>query len=412
MKVVFGSATMAVLAIGLWTAAVLVAERPPPDAQAGASRSPPELPPFMEVFLSRRTAAVATQSVEWPSAIGSRQGLLVRPDGDERLPALLLIEVGPASGFLKRTAQELAEIGYVVLLVELLPAANEGSLSAEEKRERALAQMSSAVRWLRRRNDVFPDRIGAMGWAGAAQWALELAAAQGLLACVLGDGTLPFAADAELTAGLSHTILLLVQATADATPREVEHLSRFERALEAAHVEFRLLPLGRAKTGFLDSQRQDAFDFELADRTWVEIYEFLGRHVEDAAPAALPVAGGTSSGLQPAGHLSSVADLMRAVNAPAGVRGQLSRALAAEPRDEKAWRDVRARAALMADTGDLLAALRPPKGSQAGWQRRAASYRDAAANLTAAADRRDFTAAIQDLERLNASCGKCHLDHR
>jgi hypothetical protein len=82
------------------------------------------------------------------------------------------------------------------------------------------------------------------------------------------------------------------------------------------------------------------------------------------------------------------------------------------PREEKDWKLLRARAAIMADSGVSLMGLKPPKGGPGSWQQHAAAYRDAAAALVNAADRRKFADARQSFDRLNTSCGRCHLDHR
>ena len=36
--------------------------------------------------------------------------------------------------------------------------------------ERGLAQLCAAVRWVRRRDDVFPDKIGVLGWGKTGTW--------------------------------------------------------------------------------------------------------------------------------------------------------------------------------------------------------------------------------------------------
>jgi cytochrome c556 len=56
--------------------------------------------------------------------------------------------------------------------------------------------------------------------------------------------------------------------------------------------------------------------------------------------------------------------------------------------------------------------LKPAKGSQSSWRRHATSYRDAAAALASAADRRNLAEARQAFDRLKTNCGRCHSDHR
>jgi dienelactone hydrolase len=399
-------------------AAALVAGPPAGGTKSEVGRPRPDGPLFLDVFLTR-DAAVVTKPVEWVSAVGEQRGWLVRPPSDERLPALLLIASGRTNDFFLQSARDLAGIGYAVLLVRLernQMGAPAGTAQAKQSdallRERALAQLCSAARWMRRRDDVFPDKVGVLGWGNTARWALELAAAQDLQAAVLTDAELPLVIDAPLSIGLRHTAVLIVRGTSEATQLDGELVARLERAFGSAHVEHRVLEFKKAKTGFMDGRRRDAFDAKSADHAWFEIYEFLGKHVEDAELKSPPMAGRNWNDAQSARPFVSIGDVMRAVNAPSGVRGSAAQSLGEAPRDEKDWKLLRARAAIMADSGVLLMGLKPPRGGAASWQRHAASYRDAAAALVNAADRRNLADARQAFDRLNTSCGRCHSDHR
>ncbi len=251
-------------------------------------------------------------------------------------------------------------------------------------------------------------------WAGGRRrrWALEVAAAQGLQAAVLTDVELPLPIDAPLSIGLRRTAVLIVRGTSEDTVLDQERVARLERAFAGAPVEHRMLEFKSAKTGFLESRRRDASDAKSADHAWFEIYEFLGKHVEDAGLKPPIIASRDSEAAQSAPPFVSIGDVMRAVNGPSGVRGGVAQSLGEAPRGEKDWKLLRARAALMADSGVLLMGLKPSKGGRASWQRHAASYRDAAAALTAAADHRNFADARQAFDRLNTSCVGCHSDHR
>jgi len=381
------------------------------DALTASARAP-EQRPFLDVFRSANRVRIKTQSVEWPSAIGRHVGLLVRPDTNDRLPALVVLEQQtPRQAFSKRVARDLARVGYVVLVVTPgedrgagAPAAKTRAMSSQ----RRLVPLSAAVRWLRRRDDVFPDRVGAFGWSRGARWALELSAAKGLQACVLVDAEVPLSLEPALTSQLRRTALMSVRGTDAATFLDTEKTARFRRLLQGADVELHVLEFEQAKPGFLDSSRKDTFNFAAAERAWFEMYEFLGAHVEDAARQLAVV---TVS--QPAaGQVASISDLMRTVNAPSGMRGQLALALSGEPKDPRQWKTIRAEAALLAETGALLQVRAPSKGSPASWRRHTTAYREAAVSLVAAADRRDYAAARKALAQLNGSCSACHLQHR
>jgi dienelactone hydrolase len=406
------------LSLALFAVGALAPDRPGGLSAAGPVRTSGESSPFLKAFLSFHNVTVVSRPVHWVSALGRRQGLLVRDDSDERLPALLLIERGPASEFAKRSAHELAGIGYVVLLVELDPGRTGDSNTQQTtggdvaQRERALAQLSAAVRWLRRRDDVLPDRMAALGWNAASRWAVEAAAATGVQAAVLVDPPLPLAVDAELAAGLRHTAVLVVRGTAGASLLEGEFLARLKRELDAAGITHDVLEFDKAETGFMGDGQADALDAGPADRAWFEIYEYLAEHVEEAALNKLLAGRDSPNDGQTPHRFSSVADLMRALNTSSGVRAALAKSLADEPQSEKDWQQARARAALMADAGELLLELKPPKGVSSVWRRHAASFRDSASAIAVAADRRDYSAAQQAINQLNVSCGKCHIDHR
>ncbi len=82
------------------------------------------------------------------------------------------------------------------------------------------------------------------------------------------------------------------------------------------------------------------------------------------------------------------------------------------PRTDKDWQLLRAQSAVMTDAGTSLLNLTPHRGTVTSWQHHATFYRDAAAELTTAADHHNLPATRQALDRLNASCNRCHVDHR
>jgi dienelactone hydrolase len=391
---------------------------PASDSREGQGRPSSDRSPFLKAFLAPNPA-IAKKPVAWVSALGEQRGWLFRAETNERLPSLLLIASPGANDFFQQTARELAGIGFAVLLVEVNGqerGAQAGPTVAKQddaiRLERTLAELCSAVRWLRRRDDLFPDKVGALGWGTSAHWALELAAAQNLQAAVLNDFELPLVLDGPLSVGLRQTPVLLVRGAAEDTQRDRRLLEGLRRAFETAHVEHRILEFKSAKAGFMGSGPRDTYEARSANQAWFEIYEFLGKQVEDAE-LKTPQTTGPSSDVVPAAppHVS-IGDVMRAVNGATGVCGEVAQSLGEGLREEKDWKLLRARAALMSDAGVLLLELKPPRGTQASWRRHAASYRDAATALTAAVDRRNLADARQAFERLKTTCNRCHSDHR
>ena len=400
----------------LFTSALL-ARLPADDAKEAPGHPQSERSPFLDALFAPKPVVIA-KPVQWVSAFGEQQGLLVRETVNERLPALLLIASARSNNFFLQSAHELASIGFTVLLVEIDGNQNEvppGLAPPQQndaiRLERGLAQLGSAVRWLRRRDDVFPEKIGVLGWGKTTHLALELAAAQNLQAAVLTDVELPLVLDPPLSIGLRQTAVFIVAGAYQVTPLDREFSARLERAFEIAHVEHRVLELKSAKTGFMDSQRREAFDAKSADRAWFEIYEFLGKHVEDAE-LKTPLITARSSDVAPAAHpFVSIGDVMRGQRCFGSMR---RRGAIAERRStgREGLEAASPRAAIMADSGALLMGLQPLKGSPSSWQRHAASYRGAATALASAADRRNIAEVRQAFARLKANCSRCHSDHR
>jgi carboxymethylenebutenolidase len=368
--------------------------------------------PFLEEFRTNPEPPVVTKEVAVPSAAGTVKGYLARPDTQERLPAVLLLhdETG-LSDWIKDRARELAGIGYVVLVPDLkgrLPAAgNSPGPAAVLADEPTLAELSAAVRWLRRRPDVLPERVGVVGWSWGADLALALAAATPLQGCVVCHGS-P-AEDAALLGGLRTTPLLLLVAGKDEAARR--SLPTLRKALEGAGILHKVRVFDGVSAGFMMPRPGKPSAHTEAEEAWVEIYNFLGKYVEDA-PDNGPVFRAVKSA--PAGEApaATIADLMRAVNEPAGVRGTLIGALEKEPAGAQEWKTIRANAALVAEAGGLLEHLKPPRGTHGRWLEQARAFTAAARKVVAAADRQDYPGARRGLEELAQRCMACHKQHR
>jgi dienelactone hydrolase family protein len=141
----------------------------------------------------------------------------------------------------------------------------------------------------------------------------------------------------------------------------------------------------------------------VTEQEWVDVYEYLGKHVEDALlrqPASVET------------PIARVGDIMRAINSDQGVRGRLARMLADKIEGDRQWEEARSDAAVLAEAGNLLLAQRPLKGSIDQWRNHARDFRLAAEALLTAVERRDFALAQQRLRELPRSCAACHADHR
>lgn len=132
-----------------------------------------------------------------------------------------------------------------------------------------------------------------------------------------------------------------------------------------------------------------------ADEAWIQVYEFLAQHVEDASS-----------------QLARVVDIMRVVNSNEGVRGQLAQSLLQPPASAAQWEQARSRAAIVAEAGNLLLTRHPLKGTPEGWKQKAAEYRDIATALLKAIEARNYPGAKEALREMTQSCAGCHAEYR
>jgi carboxymethylenebutenolidase len=379
------------------------------DFQGHKSSSPKraELPLFLDVFQDHKETPIATSAVTFPSALGPVDGFFARPENGERLPALLLVhDQEPWASWMETNARQMAGIGYGVLMLDVHERRRVASRSDSPRftDEATLAELSAGIRWLRGRGDLLPNRLGVVGWAWSGGQVQALAAATPVQACVCCGGPLPQAPG--LLLGLRGTPLLYLFAGGDEVARK--DLPAFRKALTAAGVHGTFHIADDIGPGLLVLPDPGTATSPAADDAWVEIYEFLGKHVESAHPNT-SVSGTGGPAVK---SFATVADIMRAVNKPSGLRGALSRDLEKEPASDQEWEHIRANAALVAEAGGWLQARTPARGSPRHWQEQARAFTTAAEALVTAADRHDYAAARRGLQQLATRCAACHEEHR
>jgi dienelactone hydrolase len=386
--------------LGLAVLALTFASGPQTPAQVKPGQTR-DLPPFLDDFKGAKEVPVVGQDVSFAGSSGRVHGYWARPDNRQPLPAVLLVYAEESwTDWMKDDARKLSSIGYGVLAVDIHRRRPAGAGATEFTDGPALADLSAAVRWLRSRGDVLPQRVGAVGWHWAGGQVLALGAAASLQACITCDGPIPD--EAGLILGLRGTPLLGVFSGDDKAAQQA--LPSFRKALAAAAIPCKFHIAEGTRAGFMGPPGQKGYAHEAAEKAWIEIYEFLGKHVEDARPLA---AGGEA-----VKSVATVADIMRAVNEPAGVRGTLSRALEQEPATAQQWGRIRAGAALIAEAGVWLQGRTPHKGSQSHWKDQAKAFTATAQAIANAADARDYPAARRGLQDLAGKCAACHEQHR
>jgi dienelactone hydrolase len=389
---------------------VLLAVPGTPAQNPSTSAAQRPLSPFLDDFRAHRQPALIARDVAFQSAVGLEHGYLARPNTPERLPAVLLIPgKNGLDAWMKGNARHLAGIGYVTFAVTL---SDGGSSSSNPVRgpdaawseEKTIARLAAAVRWLRRRREVQADQFGVIGWDSGAGHALALAASTRVQACVVCDR--PVSSDAATYAGLRAVPLLAIFAGKHRTTRD--RLPSFRKTLRQAGVPHRIQVFEGVGAGFMQTAEAQGKVREAADRAYFEIYEFLDKHVEGGAhePPATPR---DATGRK---EVATIADLMRAVNSPSGVRGSLIKALEHEPAGAREWQRVRANAALVAEAGRLLENRRPPRGPAGDWEKQVRTFTADAESIARAADQRDYRGSVRGLKELATRCAECHRRHR
>src|SRR5260370_3674513 len=244
----------------LATAIVLLVLFSAATAQVPSSK----LPPFLKDFLVKEPATL-TKEVKITSEVGPVAGYLARPDTQEKLPAILLIhDEDGLTDWMKLNAREISSIGYVVLAVDLRQRVS--AKPQAENEERVLAELSAAVRWLKRRPDVFPDRIGVVGWSWGGGKALALASATRVQACVICDG--PLAIEPGLPAGMRDTAVLGIFSAPD--KGRAKELAGFRRALQDARIPNKIHVFSGTRVHFMGPPSRKDYIEAPAEQAWLE----------------------------------------------------------------------------------------------------------------------------------------------
>ena len=318
-------------------------------------------------------------------------GYLAKPAAGSNLPAVLL---APATSGLKgtalETARDLAAHGFAALVVDYDPdhVLQQSDLVQSIGEEQLSARLTAAGEWLaRQRPLVDPQRVSAIGFDEASARILKLAQQGQIHAGRDGRESERCRAPENLPAASLRraSMLLVINGCPPERGQELKGVDVESRwCVSSSH---RISP------------------------PWSEMYKFLS---EAAAPdqtvQAAPAAASTL--------VVTIRDIMRVINSDDGVRGKLAKLLAASastsvsPGADVQWDQARSHAAVLVESCDWLVALRPPKGSLAGWRGHVADYRTATQTLLKAVEQRDLPGAQQALGRLPQSCGACHADHR
>ena len=115
--------------------------------------------------------------------------------------------------------------------------------------------------------------------------------------------------------------------------------------------------------------------------------------------------------------IAQVKDVMITVNGEGGVKQQVADAVKSGSLSDEDWEAVSARSAMIAEAGNLLLSLKPPRGADtpeglAAWKKRVVEYRQCAEAIHDAAGKKDAAAAAAGLAGLQKRCSECHKEHK
>ena len=109
----------------------------------------------------------------------------------------------------------------------------------------------------------------------------------------------------------------------------------------------------------------------------------------------------------------NIKNLMNAVNhEEIGLYGLMNADCKSGSLTSAQWNLMRHRAAILAESGNILLQLDPPKGEAASWRKHAAAFRDAAKKLKRPMIRRKADLVLSALGEVQKQCDACHKDHR
>jgi carboxymethylenebutenolidase len=231
------------------------------------------------------TANSHTERVSYANVDGKEVfGYLALPDGPGPHPAVVLIhEWWGLNDNIRENARRFAEQGYVALAVDLYEGAattdqtEAGRLAGAVRgnTDRAMDNLSQAVRYLRNRAEVDDERLASVGWCFGGGWSYEMAKNDlGMDATVMYYGQ--FNADDDLEEMKSHIIGHFGE---EDTSIKVDDVREFQATLQTQSGEHEVYIYPNAGHGFANEDNPN-YNAEAADMAWQRTVAFLTKYVK------------------------------------------------------------------------------------------------------------------------------------
>lgn len=219
--------------------------------------------------------------VEFPSNSHTASGYLARPDGDGQYPALIAIqEWWGLVGHIKDVVDRFAAEGFVTLAPDLYHGQattepNEArKLAMALDRERAIAEIAAAAKYLRSLPDVSPKKVGIVGWCMGGGLALSTAAAGNDVDAVVCFYGRPL--DARDTAKIKAPVLGLYGELDAGIPQSI--VQDFEQQLARNGTTHEFHTYAGAGHAFFNNDRE-AYQPEAAEDAWRRTLAWLRQYL-------------------------------------------------------------------------------------------------------------------------------------
>lgn len=227
-------------------------------------------------------ADIKTTTITFKSGTEKIKGFLAMPEGKGPFPAVVVIqEWWGLSDWIKDNAKRLARQGYVALAPDLY----RGKLTTDRRvayrlmtgmpRDRALRDLTNAVRVLAANPKVDKKRIGCVGWCMGGGYALQLALKdERIKACAICYGRL--VTDPKMLQPLKAEVLGIFGKEDKGIPPKT--VKKFEEALKKADKKVAGIHLYKAGHGFMRPGKSNpAYEADAAKSAWKEIEQFFAQ---------------------------------------------------------------------------------------------------------------------------------------
>lgn len=229
---------------------------------------------------------IQTELIEFPSAGGVTPGYLALPGGEQARPGVIVLqEWWGLVPHIEDVSRRFASAGFVALAPDLYH--GQHATEPDEARklrmamngDQAVGEIRAASEFLSLRADVWPKRVGVVGWCMGGGLALSAAADGAKIgAAVAFYGHVLAAEDAARL----HVPVLGLYAEHDhgITPDEVH---QFEAELEKLGIEHDIHIYPGTQHAFFNDDRPEVYDAQASEDAWVRTLDWFRRYLKSEA---------------------------------------------------------------------------------------------------------------------------------